>query len=171
MGPTRDRVRKIEQCAQMCTGHKDPAKMTHTKVALVERGLGACQASALSHSAWTMMAMVHSLLAGLWDARMLMRVMRSGAPQHAAMKHIRLEQRCRSSSRMVERPPRPPPSNRMVAERAAHQACVTVHQAPCAAIHPSGFVWESKDPCKMTYSRLAPSERGLLAKMTNAKSE
>ena len=52
----------MEQCAQICTEHKDPAKMTHAKMALVERGLGAWQASALSQSAWTMMALVHSLL-------------------------------------------------------------------------------------------------------------
>ena len=52
---TWDRVRRIEQCAHICTGHKDPAKITHAKIALVERGLCACQSSALSQSAWTMM--------------------------------------------------------------------------------------------------------------------
>ena len=39
------------------------------------------------------------------------------------------------------------------------------------AQQPTVFVRGSKDPCKMTYSRLAPIERGLLAKMTNQKSE
>ena len=33
------------------------------------------------------------------------------------------------------------------------------------------FVREMKEPCKMTYSRMVLVKRGLLAKITNAKSQ
>jgi hypothetical protein len=102
---------------------------------------------------------------------MLMRVMRSGAPQHAAMKHVRLEcERRRSSSRVVERPPRPPPSNRMVAERAAHP-CASVRSITVQRLAQVFLYGVIANLCKMTYSMLAPNKRGLLAKITSANSD
>ena len=89
---------------------------------------------------------------------------------HAA-KHVHLEhKRCRSSSRVVERPPRPPPPNKDVGGEGSPLMCHTT-QHHSAATRSSAFVRGSANPCKMTCSRLAPNERGLLAKMTNAKSE
>ena len=51
------------------------------------------------------------------------------------------------------------------------QPCVCGAERECTAAMPtcpSRFVRESKDPCKMTYSRMAPIERGLGDKRAHA---
>jgi hypothetical protein len=102
----------------------------------------------------SMMAMVALLTLPLAS-----RVMRSNAPQHTAMKHVPLEhERCPSSSRVVERPPRPPPSDKDGGgEGSPPMRHRTQHQR--AATRPSVFVREHKDPAKMPYSGLNLVER------------
>jgi hypothetical protein len=73
-----------------------------------------------------------------------------------AVKHARLEhERCRSSSRVVERPPRPPPSDKDVGGEGSplmHQC--TQHHGGAASRPSSVFIRQSEHPAKMTYSRM-----------------